>query len=213
MNHRPIRIVCFVGRGGCGKDTQVKLLTERHIHSIRISSGDLIRAAHDQKNKYHEIIKPYEKRAEEGRLIPISIVLKLVEHEIAELILKGYKDFYLTGFPRSLAQLALFDEWSAGLQAGLQILHTKLDTIFIELAISEKHSRQRAQIRIDQAKKTGEPIRKDDSPEVVEKRLQEYSEMTEPMIRSLEKEKRLISIKAKGEIEKIHEKINKSLHS
>lgn len=214
MKNRKLIIICTLGRGGSGKDTQVELFTESKLkngssnpnfleNSIKISTGDFIRKTQIPGeilyDKYYEDLKPYLDDSNSGGLIPDEEVLSLVEKEIAHLYLGGKRIFFFTGFPRTKKQLSSFCKWIDNLKNdGIET-----SILFVSFKVVEQVSRNRAKARRESAQKKGKIPRQDDKKEVVEKRLKTFQKNTEPMLKKLKDENRLIEIIANRTIEEI----------
>lgn len=216
MQNRKLIIICTLGRGGSGKDTQVELFTEEKLrdgnpnpnyleNSIKISTGDIIRKAQIPGeilyDKYYEDLKPFIEDSNSGGLIPDEVVLNIVEREIAHLYLGGVRIFFFTGFPRTIEQLNSFDKWMR------VIRNDGIDTksLYVSFEVDEETSRNRAKARRENAERKGEKIRRDDEEKVVEKRLATFREFTAKMLDKLKEENRLVEIKADRTIEEIFE--------
>ena len=84
------------------------------------------------------------------------------------------KGFILDGYPRTLAQADAVEAMLA--ERGL-----KLDAV-VELVVDDKALVGRIVKRAKDAEAAGQPVRKDDNPEVFEERLREYYKKTAPLI-------------------------------
>lgn len=214
MKTENLIIICTLGRGGSGKDTQVELFTEEKLRdgkinsnyldsSIKISTGDIIRKAQVPGevlyDKYYEDLKPFIEDSNSGGLIPDEVVLDIVEREIAHLYLGGKRVFFFTGFPRTYDQVSSFCNW-------LMVLENdgiKTKILFVNFHVAEEISRNRAKARREAATKKGEKVRKDDQEKVVEKRLKTFRDYTQPMLDKLAEKDSLVLIEANRTIEEI----------
>ena len=203
LNGRPPLIFIFInGRGSSGKDTQANLLVEDNDHAVRLSTGEMYRNARNPENPMHEVVAPYIEASDKGAYLPQDVVFKLVDRAIAEQLQEGKDTFIFTGFPRTDEQLTFLDSYLDDIKNQGVALDTPK---FLDYAIDPEISRERAAIRRSAFLADGKEPRADDDPEVVEKRLKNYDELTQPMLDRLQEEGRLITIPATGTIEEVSE--------
>jgi adenylate kinase len=81
--------------------------------------------------------------------------------------------FILDGYPRTLVQ-------ADAVEAMLASKDMKLDSV-IELIVDDKALVGRIVKRAEEAAAAGQPVRKDDNPEVFDERLREYYKKTAPL--------------------------------
>jgi adenylate kinase len=106
-----------------------------------------------------------------GDLVSDDIVVGIIADRIEEADAK--KGFILDGFPRTVAQAEAFDAMLA--EKGL-----KLDAV-IEFKVNEDELVGRIVKRAQECEARGEPVRKDDNPEVFKTRLEAYRAQTAPL--------------------------------
>jgi adenylate kinase len=107
-----------------------------------------------------------------GELVSDAIVNAIVAERIdQEDCARG---FILDGYPRTLPQ-------ADALEALLKERSLQLDVV-IEFAVDDKALVGRILKRAEEMKAAGQPVRKDDTPEVFEERLREYYKKTAPLI-------------------------------
>ena len=159
--------IILLGPPGAGKGTQAVRLVER-FGIPQLSTGDMLRAAVTAGTPVGLKAKAMMER---GELVPDDVVVGIVEDRIAEDDARG--GFILDGFPRTVAQAEAFDTMLAG--HGL-----KLDGV-IELKVDEAALLKRIEKRAAETAARGEPIRKDDNPEVFKTRLAAYRAQTAPL--------------------------------
>jgi adenylate kinase len=158
----------LLGPPGAGKGTQAQRLVDKH-GIVQLSTGDMLRAAVKAETPIGLKAKDIMAR---GELVPDEIVVAIVSDRIDKP--DARKGFILDGFPRTVPQAEALDHLLA--EKGL-----RLDAV-IELKVDEGKMIQRIEKRIADAKARGEPIRADDDPEVLKKRLGAYRAQTAPLI-------------------------------
>ncbi len=154
----------LVGPPGAGKGTQAAHLVTKY-GIPQLSTGDMLRAAVAAKT-------PVGLKAKEvmdsGGLVSDEIVVGIIRDRIAEDDAKT--GFILDGFPRTLAQAEALDEMLVA--NGL-----KLNAV-VELRVDQSKLVDRIIKRAEEAKAAGQPVRKDDDPEVFKQRLEAYNRDT-----------------------------------
>jgi adenylate kinase len=137
-----------------------------HKHGIvQLSTGDMLRAAVAAGTPVGLKAKAI---MEAGGLVSDEIVIGIIRDRIAES--DASRGFILDGFPRTLAQAEALETLLAG-----QTL--KLDAV-IELKVDQEALVGRIVRRAEEAKAAGQPVRKDDDPEVFKARLAAYNRDT-----------------------------------
>jgi adenylate kinase len=158
----------LLGPPGAGKGTQAQRLVERH-GIVQLSTGDMLRAAVKAETPVGRKAKDIMAR---GELVPDEVVVAIVSDRVDEP--DARKGFILDGFPRTVPQADALDRLLA--DKGL-----KLDSV-IELKVDEGIMLQRIEKRIADSRARGEPVRPDDDPEVLKRRLAAYREQTAPLV-------------------------------
>ena len=158
----------LLGPPGAGKGTQAQRLVEKH-GIPQLSTGDMLRAAVQAQT---EVGKRAKAVMDAGELVSDEIVNAIVAERIDQADCAG--GFILDGYPRTLAQ-------ADAVEAMLSKRGIALDAV-IELVVDDKALVGRIVSRAEQAKAAGQPVRKDDNPEVFEERLREYYKKTAPLI-------------------------------
>ena len=161
--------VILLGPPGCGKGTQAARLKAKY-GLIPLSTGDMLRAAVAAGT---EVGKKAKAIMDAGQLVSDEVVVGVIADRIAEPDVRK-AGFILDGFPRTVAQAKSLDQM-------MEKRGEKLDHI-IELKVDEHALFARIDRRAAEAKAAGTPVRADDTPEVLKKRIAVYREQTQPIL-------------------------------
>ncbi|WP_274427156.1 adenylate kinase [Chelativorans sp. YIM 93263] len=187
----------ILGPPGAGKGTQAQILVEKY-GIPQLSTGDMLRAAVKDET---DVGKRAKAVMDAGELVSDAIVNAIVAERI------GQEDcangFILDGYPRTLAQADATEAMLA--ERGLE-----LDAA-IELQVDDKVLIGRIVKRAQEAKATGESVRKDDNADVFEERLREYYKKTAPLIGYYYARGKLHQVDGMAEIEEVTADIEKIL--
>ena len=150
--------IVFIGPPGAGKGTQAQKLTN-HLAIPHLSTGDLLRGLRDDNTPLGAEAR---KHLDAGELLPDSAVAGLV---FKKLMMSGYSQgSLLDGFPRTIAQAVLLDEFLAKRSTRLHLA--------IKLYANDQVLMQRLSSR----------GRGDDTPATIKKRLAIYARETRPLL-------------------------------
>jgi adenylate kinase len=189
----------LLGPPGAGKGTQALRLVAKY-GILQLSTGDMLRAAVKAGT-------PIGLQAKEimagGGLVPDAVVVGIVSQRIEEP--DARKGFILDGFPRTVPQAEALDRM-------LQEHGIALDAV-VELQVDEDALVRRIENRIAETKARGEPLRDDDSPEVLRKRLGAYREQTAPLIAYYRQKGMLRSVNGMAAIADVTTSIDQALPS
>lgn len=158
----------LLGPPGAGKGTQAQRLVDRH-GIPQLSTGDMLRAAVSAGTDVGMRAKAV---MDAGELVSDAIVNAIVAERIDQP--DCARGFILDGFPRTLAQADAVQEMLAERGIGLDVV--------VELVVDDKALVGRIVKRAEDAKAAGQPVRRDDNPEVFEERLREYYKKTAPLV-------------------------------
>jgi adenylate kinase len=158
----------LLGPPGAGKGTQAQRLVDKH-GIVQLSTGDMLRAAVKAGTPVGLRAKDIMDR---GELVPDDVVVSIVSDRIDQA--DARKGFILDGFPRTVPQAVALDRL-------LKDKGLKLDAV-IELKVNVGILQQRIENRIAEAKASGQPLRTDDDPEKLKRRVEIYHEQTAPLI-------------------------------
>jgi adenylate kinase len=187
----------FLGPPGAGKGTQATRIVARH-GIPQLSTGDMLRAAVAAGTPVGLKAKAV---MDAGGLVSDEIVIGIVADRIEEQ--DARKGFILDGFPRTLAQAEALDSMLAS--KGL-----KLDKV-LELRVDQSKLVDRIVRRAEEAKAAGQPVRKDDDPEVFKTRLEAYNRDTAIVAPYYEKRGQLTPIDGMQPIDDVSSAIEQAL--
>jgi len=157
--------IVLLGPPGSGKGTQGTRLAET-LGVRHLSTGDVLRAEVAEGTELGDRVAPY---LESGELVPDDLLLAVVEHALAEAGAAG--GYVLDGFPRTAAQVE----------------HLPVDDLAIYLQLPDDVARTRLMAR-------SEGRVDDDDPEIVDRRLAVYHELTAPVLDIYRRRGRLVTV-------------------
>ncbi|EHK55274.1 adenylate kinase [Allomesorhizobium alhagi] len=158
----------LLGPPGAGKGTQAQRLVEKH-GIPQLSTGDMLRAAVQAGT---DVGKRAKAVMDAGELVSDAIVNAIVAERLDQP--DAARGFILDGYPRTLVQ-------ADAVQTMLEDRGLVLDAV-IELVVDDKALVGRIVKRAEETRAAGQPVRKDDNPEVFDERLREYYKKTAPLI-------------------------------
>lgn len=184
--------IILLGPPGAGKGTQAKRLQDAR-GMVQLSTGDMLREA---RTSGTEMGRKVARVLDEGGLVTDAIVIGLIEEKLDS---TGHGGFIFDGFPRTLKQADALGDLLA--RMGLT-----LDAV-IELVVDDTALVGRIVKRAEDARAAGEPVRRDDTPEVFEVRLREYYKNTAPLIGYYWAKGNLVQLDGMGEMQVVAEAI------
>ncbi len=187
----------LLGPPGAGKGTQGDRLIERH-RIVRLSTGDMLRAAVKAETPVGLKAKDIMAR---GELVSDEIVIGIIDDRLKEADVKN--GFILDGFPRTVAQAEALDKLLAA--KGI-----RLDAV-VELKVDEGVLLKRIETRIAEMTARGEPVRADDNPEALKKRLEAYRAQTAPLSAYYAKQGSLLEVDGMAPIPAVEKAIDDGL--
>lgn len=173
--------IILFGPPGSGKGTQ----SEKIIQSYglyHISTGELLR---EQVCKATPLGIEAQRFMDSGELVPDDIVIGMIGKKLEEN--PGGKGFIFDGFPRTTSQAEALDELLVRNNTSIQTL--------IALEVPQDELKNRLILR---GKVSG---RSDDNDEVIENRIKEYRNKTEPVANYYQEKGLLSRINGNGTID------------
>jgi adenylate kinase len=189
--------IILLGPPGAGKGTQAVRMVER-LGIPQLSTGDMLRAAVAAGTPVGLKAKAVMDR---GDLVSDDIVVGIIADRIEEADAKH--GFILDGFPRTVAQAEAFDAMLA--EKGL-----KLDAV-IEFKVNEGELVDRIVKRAKETEARGEPVRKDDNPDVFKTRLEAYRTQTAPLSAYYQGKAKLKTVDGMRPIDEVTEAVKEIL--
>lgn len=182
------RLILF-GPPGAGKGTQAVELSSR-FSVPHISTGDLFRAAVAQQTPLGQKAQGYLDR---GELVPDEVVIDMIRERLEQPDTQS--GWLLDGFPRTVPQALALDELLSSLNQGLdRVINLAVpDTLLLERLLGRG--------------------RKDDSEEVIRRRLQVYHNQTSPLIHFYRARNQLVDIDGSALVESVTAAIQTALAS
>jgi adenylate kinase len=177
----------FFGPPGAGKGTQAQKIVEQY-DIPQISTGDILRAAVVAGTALGKQAGPLMAA---GKLVPDELVVGIVEERLKEP--DCAKGFLLDGFPRTIPQAESLERVLTKMGKGIQ------HVVSLEVPDQVIHERMKGRGRAD------------DSPETVQKRLDEFRRLTSPLKDHYQRLGLLRPIKGVGTLEEIAAEIKQSI--
>jgi adenylate kinase len=182
------RTIFFFGKPGCGKGDQAKILSEKTGWKI-LSSGNNFRAMSAENTPVGRKAKQIN---DAGLLQPYWLAEYLFLKNLFSL--KEDESIIFDGFGRKIPEAQFVIESLAWISRPFSVLHLKVSDEEIKKRLA---LRKETQGRVDDA--------------VVDERLKEYYQYTEPVIELFEKSGNLIEINGEQTQEAVAEDIQKAL--
>ena len=157
---------------------------------VQLSTGDMLRAAVEGRNSDRTQARDIMDR---GELVPDDVVVGIVADRIEQP--DARKGFILDGFPRTVPQANALDRM-------LQDKGLTLDAV-IELKVDDGMLLDRIEKRAGETQARGEPVRADDNPETLKRRLLAYYAQTAPLAAHYARKGRLSSLDGMASIDRV----------
>ena len=216
---KPRKNVILVGPPGSGKGTQAPRLKD-DLCLCHLATGDLLRNA---VSKGTEIGKKAKDIMERGDLVPDELVVSLIEGAMEWP--ECERGLLLDGFPRTVPQAEALDTMLTGKGKSIdKVLEFKVDEDVLAERITGRRVHQGSgrsyHLKFNPPQVegkddiTGEPLihRKDDTADVLGKRMESYHKSTTPILDFYKSKNVLATINATQPIETVWSEIHGSIY-
>jgi adenylate kinase len=152
----------------------------------------MLRATIEDGSELGQRVKPV---LESGQLVPDDLMIELIRERLAEP--DAESGFVLDGFPRTAPQADALDRM-------LDEIGRPLSIVF-EFQLSDDVARERL------LKRSELEGRNDDTPEVIDRRLALYHELTEPLVEHYRLHGNLVGIHADRSVNEVFSEVQEAL--
>ena len=197
------RRIILLGPPGAGKGTIAAQL-QKELGLAHVSSGHLLRQEAERGSPVGERAKVF---LEKGELVPDAVVLEFMNNWLQSASLD--RGFMLDGFPRTLVQAQVLDEWLASKRAPIEVvLVYECDLAVVLDRITGRRScpqcgcvyqvRSMAPNMPGYCDDCGSALvqRADDREAVMRKRFEIYASQTQPLVGFYDRQAKLVVIDA-----------------
>ena len=183
--------VLILGPQGSGKGTQAKRIAAEY-DIPHVATGDIFREAIASRTPLGREVEPI---LASGQLVPDELTVSLIRERLAEDDARN--GFVLDGFPRNAAQAEALDELLAEIGRPLDIV--------LELQVPDEVCIERL------LKRAEEEGRADDTPTVIEQRLEIYHRETAPLVEHYLATGKVVGIHGEGSVDEVWAEIQDTL--
>jgi adenylate kinase len=179
-------MILFFGPTGAGKSVQGQMMAVRHEWKW-LSTGQMLRES--QETAIRELLKA-------GELVSDEQTYEVFDQAIRDAEDKHYSQIIVDGFPRTHAQA----EWLGGYMTE----HSQRIDLVVVFEVPETEIMKRLDLR----------QREEDTPEVIEKRMNIYRQKMYPVLGVFaEQNIRIIHIDGTGTVGQVHDRIETELEA
>ncbi|WP_066376368.1 MULTISPECIES: adenylate kinase [unclassified Anabaena] len=179
----------FLGPPGAGKGTQAQILAE-HLHIPHISTGEILRQAMKEQTPLGVKAQSY---VDSGELVPDQLVQDLVEERLKQP--DAESGWILDGFPRKVTQAAFLEQLlqKTG-QGGERVVNLDApDDVVVTRLLARG--------------------RKDDTEEIIRRRLEVYRNETSPLINYYRDRQKLLTVNGNQSQEEVTDELQNVIRS
>ncbi|MFA6194911.1 MAG: adenylate kinase [Patescibacteria group bacterium] len=179
------------GPPGAGKGTQADLIAKKY-KLTHLSSGEILRA----ELKNGELGASIKKYQDAGKLVPDSLIIKIMDQAVLKNIKKS--GFIFDGYPRTIKQAKAMDSFFKKNKIALKAV--------VNLKLGKAEAIKRA---LSRGKTSG---RSDDNIKTLRARLVVYRTQTAPLLEYYKGQKKVINIDGRPKIEIVFKEISERLN-
>ncbi len=205
----------MLGAPGAGKGTQAKYL-QADLGIPQVSTGDMLRAARKEGTELGERVQAV---MDAGQLVSDEIILDLIRHRVAQPDASNGAIF--DGFPRTLAQAEALGALDGVEISGVLLIDVPDDFIVDRLSGRRTCRQCGTMSHVSYAPTSVEGVcdvcggetyqRADDNEESIRKRMVEYREKTEPLVKYYSEKGVLRKIDGVGEVADVTSRLRAAL--
>lgn len=206
----------LLGAPGAGKGTQAEIVCDK-LNIPAISTGNILRAAVKEGTKMGLEAKAY---LDSGSLVPDPVIIGIIKERLAQPDCQN--GFILDGVPRTVAQAEALEEMGVqidkvvDLEVADQVIINRLSGRRVCSACGASyHMQHKPSVKPGLCDRCGGAliVRKDDEPETVKDRLQNYHNLTEPLIAFYRERGKLVVVEGHDGIAETGEALLKALEA
>jgi adenylate kinase len=203
-----------MGAPGAGKGTQARLLAER-MGLPHISTGDMLRDAHDQGTALGQQARAYMDR---GQLVPDDVVVGIVEERLR--VADCAAGYILDGFPRTVPQARALDALGQGPSAVIELVVPQEELVqrmagrrVCRACGTMSHVVFAPSVVAGRCDRCGGDLyqRDDDQEETIRRRLEVYARQTAPVLQHYRDAGLLHEVSGVGSREEVYGRVAASL--
>lgn len=183
-----MRRLVILGAAGAGKSTQAKCLRDKLDIAV-ISTGEILRDAIASCGELAEVARPY---VDAGELVPDEVMIRVMRLLLRKQDVNS--GWILEGYPRTAFQAEeldfLLEELSCPVDRAIYLDLPK--ALLVERSLARGHT--------------------DDTPDVIQRRLELFHERTTPLLDYYRYKQKLIVIDGSDSTELVTSQILKTIH-
>ena len=212
--------IVLLGAPGSGKGTQAKHLRD-DFKLVHVASGDLFRDHLGRNTPLGVAAKAYMDR---GDLVPDKVTIDMLLERLSQSDVRS--GVVLDGFPRTLKQAKALDDMLAKLAQRLErVIYLRVSDDEIVRRLSGRMICRQCQLPFHQTfhpfetcpenRCQGEFLyqRRDDRPETIRARLENYRLQTEPLVDYYTSRHLLVTISGEGTLQSVREAMGRAVRS